>query len=205
MFYTFARFISFLFFKMFFRFRAFGRENFPKEGAVIVAPNHASFLDPIIVGVAAPRKMNYLARDTLFKHRPFAKILQWVHVSPIRREAGDMNAFKLALTKLSDGEPVLIFPEGTRSQDGNLQEPKPGIGFLEKTSGAKILPCYVKGSRDAWPRHSRFPRVSPVSVYFGKPLRFENLSANRRERYVQVVEVVMKAIAGLKRDASQSS
>ncbi len=198
MFYTFVRFIGFLLFKIFFRLGIFGRENFPKEGPVIVAPNHASFLDPIIVGIGAPRKLNYLARDTLFKSRPFAKFLYLINVSPIRRETGDVNAFKLALNRLSQKKAVIIFPEGTRSRDGNLQDPKSGIGFLQVSSGATILPCYVKGSMEAWPRHSRFPRPRPVSVYFGKPLRFDGGFTGERERYTFIARQVMAAINELK-------
>jgi len=203
MFYTFARFILFLLFKIFFRLRIVGRENFSKTGPVIVAPNHISFLDPMIVGVGAPRKLNYLARNTLFRFRPFAKILYWIHVSPIKREAGDINAFKLALSKLSQGEPVLIFPEGTRSRDGNLQEPKSGIGFLQKASRATILPCYVKGAMEAWPRHSRFPRPRRISVYFGKPLSLDKeFPSNKKERYRYVASEVMRSISELKKNAN---
>ncbi len=203
MLYTFARFIFFLFFKMFFRLKIVGRENFPMTGPVIVAPNHASFLDPIIVGVGAPRKLSYLARDTLFRFRPFAKALKWAHVSPIKRERGDVNAFKAALSKLKQGEPLLIFPEGTRSKDGNLQEPKSGIGFLQNNSRAVILPCYVKGSLDAWSRYSRFPRPNRVSVYFGRPLNLDiEFSSNKKELYLQVAREVMRSISELKKNAS---
>lgn len=203
MFHIFARFILFLLFKIFFRLKVFGRENFPKEGSVIVAPNHASFLDPMIVGVGAPRKLNYLARDTLFRFKPFARMLHLVNTSPIKRESGDINAFKLILNKLSQGKPVLIFPEGTRSRNGVLQGPKSGIGFLQVSSRATVLPCYVKGSIDAWPRHSRFPRVRPVSVYFGRPLRFgEKFSGDKRERYIYIAEQVMVAIGELEKSAN---
>lgn len=182
--------------------RIFGRENFPKDGPVIVAPNHVSFLDPMLVGVAAPRKLNYLARDTLFRFRPFAKILYAVNTYPIRRETGDVNAFKLALNNLSQNKAVLVFPEGTRSQDGNLQRPKSGIGFLQAASGVSILPCYVKGSKEAWPRHSRFPRPRRVSVYFGRPLRFDNkFSGTKKERYIHVAREAMRAIEKLKENA----
>jgi len=203
MFYTFIRFIGFLLFKIFFRLGIFGRENFPKDGPVIVTPNHVSFLDPIIVGIGAPRKLNYLARDTLFRSRSFAKFLWLINVSPIKRETGDVNAFKLALNRLAQKKPVLIFPEGTRSRDGNLQEPKSGIGFLQLTSGATILPCYVKGSMEAWPRHSRFPRPRRVSVYFGRPLKFnERFSGDKKERYMYIARQVMLAIGELKKNAN---
>lgn len=203
MFYTFARFICWLLFKIFFNLGVFGRENFPKEGAVIIAPNHASFLDPIIVGVGAPRKVNFLARDTLFRFGPLARLLYLVNTSPIKREAGDVNAFKSSLNKLSEGKAILIFPEGTRSRDGNLQEARSGIGFLQASSGAVVVPCYVKGTMEAWPRHSRFPKFSPVSVYFGRPLRFdEDFRGTKKDKYLYITREVMRDIEELKKNAS---
>jgi len=201
MFYTVARFILFLLFKIFFHLKIFGRENFPGSGPFIVAPNHASFLDPIIVGIGAPRKLDYLARDTLFRFKAFAKILYLVNVSPIKRDTGDINAFKTALNRLSQGKGILIFPEGTRSKDGSLQEPKSGIGFLQCASGASIVPCYIEGSMEAWPRHSKFPRYRPVAVYFGKPLRFEKSSGSKKEHYKYIARGVMRAIKELKEKA----
>ena len=204
--YTFWRFIFFLLFKIFLRLKVSGRGNFPEDGPVIVAPNHVSFLDPIVVGVAAPRKLNYLARSTLFRSRIFAKMLSWANVSPIKRKTGDINAFKLALNRLWQQKPVLVFPEGTRSQDGELQKPKSGIGFLQVTSGASILPCYVRGSREVWPRHSKFPRCGHISVHFGKPLRFEkDFSGSKKERYMYIAQEVMRSIKELQKDASKSS
>lgn len=202
MFYSFARAILLPFFKIFFRLKVFGKENFPAAGPVIVASNHASFLDPIIVGIITPRKMNFLARDTLFRSRIFAKILYSVNVLPLKREKRDINAFRSSLRLLSEGKALLIFPEGTRSQDGNLQKPRYGIGLLEALSGAAILPCYVKGSMDALPRHSALPKFKPISVHFGAPLRFEGyILKDKKERYRQVAEQVMQAIQELKENA----
>ncbi|HDH53479.1 MAG TPA: 1-acyl-sn-glycerol-3-phosphate acyltransferase [Nitrospirae bacterium] len=206
MFYTIARFILSLLFKICFRIKVFGRENFlPEDRPVIVAPNHVSFLDPMIVGVSAPRKLNYLARNTLFRFRLFAKILYMVRVSPIKRQTGDINAFKLALNRLSQGDALLIFPEGTRSEDGKLQSPKSGIGFLQVASGVSILPCYIKGSMEAWPRHSALPRFNPVSVYFGRPLRFdEKFPGSKKEQYMHVAREVIRAINQLREDSERA-
>lgn len=202
MFYTFSRFILGVFFKICLRLKAFGRENFPLEGPLIVASNHASFFDPIIIGIGAPRKLNYLARDTLFRFKPFAKILYLVNTFPLKREGSDINAFRISLSKLSEGKAVLIFPEGTRSQDGNLQKPKYGIGFLAARSGAQILPCYVKGSMEALPRHLKLPKLRPVSVHFGKPLNLDkDFLGDKRQLYAHVAEEVMAAIRELKKNA----
>jgi 1-acyl-sn-glycerol-3-phosphate acyltransferase len=162
-----------------------------------------SFLDPVAVGIGAPRKLVYLARDTLFRFKPFAYILRRVNTFPLRRETGDLAAFKLALGKLSEGCAVLVFPEGTRSKDGKFQEAKLGIGFLQKATGAGILPCYVKGSMDALPRHSPVPKFKPVSVYFGKTLNLDNIpSGDKKQRYAYVANKTMEAIAELKQNAN---
>jgi len=199
MFYTVGRFFCFLFFKIFFRLRIFGRENFPKKGPLIVAPNHVSFFDPILVGVGAPRKLYYLARDTLFKFKPFAIILHLVNTFPLKREGSDVGAFKFALSTLKRKHAILIFPEGTRAKTSDLQEPKYGIGFLQARSNAAVIPCYVKGSDEALPRHCIFPRPARISVYFGKPLSFESaMSEDKKDRYVRIAEKVMKEIRILK-------
>lgn len=202
MLYTFARFILFLLFKIFFQLKVFGIENFPNKGPIIVTPNHVSYLDPLIVGVGAPRKLIFLARDNLFHFRFFARLLNKLNAFPLKREGGDISAFKLAVGKLLAGQAVLVFPEGTRSNDGKLQDPKLGIGFLEKVTGADVLPCYVKGSVDALPRHSLFPKFKPVSLYFGEPLRFsKEFSGDRKQRYAEIAGRVMMAIAELEKNA----
>ena len=204
MFYVIARFICFVFFKICFRLKIFGRENFPKKGPLIVASNHVSFFDPIIAGVGAPRSLYFLARDSLFKVKLFSKILYSVNAFPIKREKRDINAFRMSLDKLSQGKAIFIFPEGTRSKDGSLQRPKYGIGFLEAKSGASIVPCYIKGSDRALPRDAIFPRFRQIAVYYGKPVKFDkNISGDKKEQYMYIAEQVMKAIGELKEKADK--
>jgi len=180
-------------------------ENFPRTGPVIVASNHASLLDPIIVGIAAPRRLNYMAKDTLFKNRLFAWIIYSLGGVPLKREGADVAAFKEALNRLTQGKPVLVFPEGTRSKDGDLQRPRPGIGFLEANSSALILPCYIKGSIDVLPAHSLIPRPRPISIYFGRPMKFDDVKIDKKDRYIFIAEKVMERIAELKTHAGQGS
>ena len=202
MIYTIARFILFLLFKTFYRIKVYGRENFPGTGPLIVASNHVSFFDPIIVGISVSRNLNFLAKESLFRFKPFGRLLRSVNTMPIKREGGDINAFRQALNILAQGKALLIFPEGTRSKDENLQKPRHGIGFLEAKTGAGILPCYVKGSLGALPRHKVFPKFKPISVYFGKLIKFDNkFSGDRKERYMYVAERVMRAIRELKEQA----
>ena len=184
-------------FKIFFKLKVTGSENCPEDGPLIVAPNHVSFLDPIIAGLAVERPLNFMARDSLFKNRIFGKILLWVNAFPLKREGADLMAMRTAVDKLTKGNAVLIFPEGTRSKDGGLGTPMPGIGFLAVASGAKILPCYIKGSTDALPRDALFPRFRRISVFVGRPLKFDT-NVSGKDSYMRIATEVMKAVSDLK-------
>jgi len=184
-------------FKIFFRLKIEGSGNCPQGGPLILAPNHASFLDPIIAGLAVKRELNFMARDTLFRNRVFRWILRSVNAFPLRREGADLSAMKLAVDKLRQGNAVLIFPEGTRTSDGNLGEPRTGIGFLAAASGAQVLPCYIKGSMEALPRGAVLPRFKSISVYVGRPLKFTG-DVSGRDAYDRIASETMKAISDLK-------
>lgn len=186
-----------LFFKICFKLSITGAENCPKYGPLIIAPNHASFLDPLIAGIVTPRELNFMARDSLFRNRIFGRILMLVNAFPLRREGADPGAMRQAIDKLCQGKAVLIFPEGTRSKDGNLGTPRAGIGLLAAMSGANILPCYIKGSIDALPRGAIFPRFKKISVYIGKPIKFYNGDSGK-EYYMRIARDTMAAISELK-------
>ena len=201
--YFIGKWLLFLLFKICFRLRVVGAENCPRRGALIVALNHASFFDPIIAGIAVSRELNFMARDSLFKNRIFGIVLSLVNAFPLKREGADLGAMKLAIDKLSQGKAVLIFPEGTRSKDGKLGATKPGIGLLAASSGASILPCYIKGSMDALPRGAVFPRFRRISVYIGRPLQFD-INVSGRDSYMRIAAEVMKAISELRGNSEVS-
>jgi 1-acyl-sn-glycerol-3-phosphate acyltransferase len=188
------------FFKIFFRLRIVGSENCPKNGPLIIAPNHTSFLDPLIAGFAVPRELNFMARNSLFRNKIFCNILKSVNAVPLKREGTDVGAMRLAIDKLCMGKAVLIFPEGTRSKDGNLGAPRAGIGFLAASSGANILPCYIKGSRESLPKGAVFPRFRKITIYVGKPLKV-NKNSSEKEYYMQIAENTMAEIKDLKNKA----
>jgi len=118
---------------------------------------------------------------------------------PLKREGADVGAMRSAIDKLCNGKAVLIFPEGTRSKDGNLGEPRAGIGLLAASAGANILPCYIKGSREALPKGAIFPRFKKITVYVGKPLKIDK-NKSEKECYIQIAEDTMKAIKALKKN-----
>ena len=184
------------------RIKFYGLRNVPKTGGVIVASNHASYIDPPAVGACTyrTRMTHFMARDTLFKKGFMNWFLHKVGVIPLDRDKGDIKAMKTAITLLKDGASVALFPEGTRSPDGELQPPKPGIGFLVAKGNAPVVPVYVHGSYAAWSKNSNGWKSKPISVIFGQLITQEEIRrlGEGREAYGLIGELIMKRIADLK-------
>ncbi len=189
-----------LLFKIFFRTKVFGRENIPRGVPLIIASNHVSYADPVAIGAACPRELYFLAREDLFKPRLFGNFLKRLHTIPIKRGSRDVNALRTAIKRLSENKALVMFPEGTRSKDGNLQRPRYGIGLLASLSGAQVLTCYLKGTSEVLPYYGISVRVRAVSVYFGKRVSFNpsEFKGTRQEKYMRFAEKVMGGIAELK-------
>jgi cytidylate kinase len=184
------------------RIKFYGLRNVPKTGGVIVASNHASYIDPPAVGACTyrTRMTHFMARDTLFKKGFMNWFLHKVGVIPLDRDRGDIKAMKTAIALLKDGASVALFPEGTRSPDGELQPPKPGIGFLVAKGNAPVVPVYVHGSYAAWSKNSDGWKPRPISVIFGQLITQEQIRGlgEGREAYGLIGELIMKRIAELK-------
>ncbi len=182
--------------------KVYGIQNVPKTGGVIIASNHASYLDPPAVGASSRRMRmtHFMARDTLFKKGFMNWFLHKVGVIPLDREKGDLKAMKTSIQLLKDGACVALFPEGTRSEDGELQAPKPGIGFLVAKGGAPVVPVYVHGSYEAWSKNSGGLKRKPVTVIYGQLITQEEICAlgKGRDAYVRIGELIMQRIAELK-------
>jgi 1-acyl-sn-glycerol-3-phosphate acyltransferase len=174
--------LGWLFFRFiyatYFRWRVFNPERVPPEGPVILAANHASFIDPPLVGAGLKRPVNYLARKTLFEVPFVGALLRSWKVVPVDREGGGGAGLKAILDRLLAGGIILLFPEGTRSHDGSLRPAKSGIGLTVIKSAAPIVPVRVFGTFEACGRHMRVPRPRRVMVKYGRPL---DLQAQREE------------------------
>jgi len=179
-----------------------GLQNVPKTGGVIIASNHASYLDPPAVGACTyrTRMTHFMARDTLFETPFMHWFLHKVGVIPLDRNKGDVKAMRTSIQLLKNGASVALFPEGTRSESGELQPPKPGIGFLVAKGQAPVVPVYVHGSYDAWSKHSGGLKRKPVHVLFGKLITREEIErlGKGREAYSLIGELIMERIAELK-------
>jgi len=177
------------------RVRAIYPERVPGRGPVILAPNHASFMDHFIVGCYLRRKIRFMAKSQLFKP-PMQFIYTHGGVFPVRRGARDEEAFITAKTLLEREALVLMYPEGGRSRDGRIAErAKPGIGRLALETGAPIVPVAIHGSTHVrnWKR-GRFPKVT---VLYGHPLRYSVVESPSRELQQAVADEVLAEIRSL--------
>ena len=182
-----------------YRVRYSGRRHIPSEGGVLVVSNHQSHLDPPLVGIGCPRLMNYLARDSLFRFAPFGRFIHSINAIPIDREGIGLAGIKEALKRLKRGEMVLIFPEGTRSSDGEIAPFRPGFTTLAVRSKAAILPVAVDGAFQAFPRWRKFPGPGRIRVHYGTPmLPAELVGRNDRELAAEVERRVRECLAQLR-------
>lgn len=154
-----------------YRVRCTGRKNIPAAGGVLVVSNHQSYLDPLLVGIGCPRAMNYMARATLFRFGPFRRLIGSVGALPIEREGIGLSGIKESLKRLKRGEMLLIFPEGTRSGDGEIAPFRSGFTMLAVRTKAAILPVAIDGAFQAWPRWKKLPGPGRIRVHYGEPIR----------------------------------
>jgi 1-acyl-sn-glycerol-3-phosphate acyltransferase len=168
--YAFIRAICWSIAFLFFRPRVFHRERFPRTGGFLLLANHQSYLDPPLVGMIVPRQINYLARETLFKNKLFAWLIRSLDAIPIDREGLGISGLKETLRRLKRGEVVLLFPEGTRSPDGEMQPLKPGFSALVDRADVPIVPVGLDGPHEAYPRGAKFPRPAKIAMVVGEPI-----------------------------------
>ena len=192
-------------FSTYFRWRVYHPERVPLEGPVILAANHASIIDPPLVGSGLRRMVNFLGRDTLFHLPVFGAILRSWKVVPVDRDGGGGAGLKAILDRLLRGGVILLFPEGTRTSDGSLLPAKSGIGLTVIKSMAPVVPVRVFGTFEALSRHMKWPRPRRLAVHYGEPMDFRELRAEAktcakprlREIYQEISDQIMAAIAAL--------
>ena len=192
-------------YKTYFRARMYNAERVPESGPVIIASNHESFLDPPLVGSCLHRGISYLARDTLFRYPGVGWLLRKWESVPVDREGGGAAGLRAILDRLLAGGGIILFPEGTRTRDGNLQPARSGIGLVVIKSTAQVVPVRVFGTYEAFGKHVRFPKPKQLTVKFGAPMDFADLRAEAKtctkarlkEIYQQVADDIMAAIAKL--------
>ena len=181
------------------RYQVVGRDKLITEGSVLIASNHESFLDPPLVGVAYNDSVYYLARKTLFRG-----VTKWLYsrwnAIPVDQDAPDMSSLKKIIKILKSGEQVVVFPEGARTLDGDLQPGEAGVGLIAAKSRAMIQPIRIFGAFEALPRGSGRLRFHPITIVVGDPITLtpEEKKAKGREAYQAISDRIMAEIAKIK-------
>ena len=165
-----------------------GLENVPKEGPVILAPNHLSFMDSLFMPLLVPRRVVFLGKSDYFDKWYVRWFFKGVNVIPVRREGGEAGeaALNAGVEQLSKGMAVAIYPEGTRSPDGKLYRGKTGVARMAARVGCPVVPIGIIGSYDVQPHNKKLPRVRGVrvGVRFGRPLDFSRYQGKEDDRFV---------------------
>lgn len=198
-----------------FGYRRHGTRRVPRRGPLLVVSNHQSYLDSVAVGTALyPRVATHLARSGLFKFGPFGRVIRAFNAVPIKEDEGDLGAMRTVIDRLRLGDAVIIYPEGSRTRDGQIQPFKRGATLIAKKSGCTILPVAIDGAFDAWPRSRKEPRLfghlagHRLQVMLGNPITSAELLADgpdaalaRLEREVRALHDSLRRIGSSRRAA----
>lgn len=160
-----------------YRCRVFGLENVPQVGGMLIASNHQSYIDPPGIGCLPRRRLSYIAQSGLFKFKLFGWVIEALGSVAIRQDSGDAGAIKEVIRRLEMGDAVLIFPEGSRCETGEMETFKRGVALLVKRAKVPVCPVAIEGAFAAWPRQRTLPRIwgQRVWVRFGQPISYEEL------------------------------
>ena len=190
--------------RIFFRVRYVGIENVPTTGGGILAPNHVSFLDPMLIACRVERPMVFIAHELFFTKRFLGTWLRQAGGFPVASGGESTGGIREVLRELKAGRLLGMFPEGTRSWDGNLLPAMAGVGLLVAATDVPVIPVHVDGAYAAWPRHRRFPLPRPITIRFGEPVRLDEIRRlmtadrkNRRAHQQAIADAVMDAIAAI--------
>lgn len=186
-----------LLFRVIYRAEVVGRENVPATGPLLIAANHQSFLDPPAIGCFVhSRHFNFVARGGLFRFAPFAWFISMLNALPIREDGSDAAAIKETLRRLAQGRAILIFPEGSRTPDGEMHEFKRGVALLVKKARCPVLPASIEGAYEAWPSSRGIPRLlgQRVRVAYGTPIPYDELMKDGADAALERIRAAVVAL-----------
>jgi 1-acyl-sn-glycerol-3-phosphate acyltransferase len=184
-------------FKLAFRLKARGGEHVPREGPAILAANHASFLDPVVVGMCARRPVRFLVANDFYRDRRLQPALRWLGAIPVGGDAGLIRSFRRIGEVLERGGLLGIFPEGGITRDGAMRPFRPGAAVMALRLGVPLVPVHIAGTFEALPRHAKWPRFVPVTVRFGTPIPVAAQHNPSSEEIAGLSESLRSAVAAL--------
>jgi 1-acyl-sn-glycerol-3-phosphate acyltransferase len=188
--------------RLFFRLRIIHRERMIQTGPVILAMNHQSYLDPPLAGITSDRSIYFLARRTLMDTPVLGWLLPKLNVIPVNQEGIDRSALKALIRVLKSGNAALVFPEGARTLDGDLQPAQPGLGLVIAKTLAPVVPMRIFGAHEALPRGGGGLHFVPITIVVGEPIFFTaaDLDSPGKDLYGRLSQRVMDAIGALPLD-----
>jgi 1-acyl-sn-glycerol-3-phosphate acyltransferase len=207
LFYRFCRRICIVFCRGFFRVKTWNIERVPLSGAAVLVSNHQCYLDPPLATCLIRRQCNYLARSTLFRFGPFGWIIRNVGAVPLERGESDAAALRRAVDILKAGHLLTLFPEGTRTRDGALGKIQSGAAVIAMRSGAPVVPIFIHGAYEAWPRTNMLPRPRRVGVFYGEPIAPPSEAEGRghhKEQVRKLTSEIQAALEALQRRAFEA-
>jgi 1-acyl-sn-glycerol-3-phosphate acyltransferase len=190
------------FVRFFYHHKIFGIEHIDKGGGILAA-NHASFLDPPILGISCPDVIHFLARESLFKFPPFRWLIRQLNTHPVTKGKENVATFKKACEMLESNKKIVVFPEGTRSKDGEIKKGQAGVGMLVVRTKCKVIPAYIHGTYSIWNSQQKYPKLKGrTACVFGSALDFtEILNSEKSKKEIQqiIVDTIMEAIQSLQK------
>ncbi|MEO0965148.1 MAG: lysophospholipid acyltransferase family protein [Planctomycetota bacterium] len=195
--------ICFLWFAPCYRFRAYHSNRIPMTGPVLFLANHQSFLDPIIVGLPSSHRQFYaLARATLWNNRTVGRLISSLNAIPVDQEATDTKSMRACLDVLKQGHALLVYPEGSRTHDGTVQDFSPGVTLLIRRAKPTVVPVAIEGSFDAWPRTRKLPRATGrIAVMYGEPIPAEALLAHKPDA---MLAELRETVEGMRQELAET-
>jgi 1-acyl-sn-glycerol-3-phosphate acyltransferase len=163
-----------------FDLKVWGEKNVPRTGGVLLLANHQSYLDPVLVGVRLYRPIAFMAKSELFEGSKFFKwLIESLHAFPVKQNSADVGAIKQAIAKLQEGNVLNIYPEGTRTETGEIGPIQAGVALVLKRANVPIVPVVIDGSFRAWPMGRKIFHKHPIRILYGPPLNVEGLRPNQ--------------------------
>lgn len=192
--------------RFFFHLKVLGHDRIPKQGGVLIASNHVSYLDIPLLGCAMKRKAHFIGKVELLRNPMMVFLFRYLNGIPIKRGGMNRKAFQEIADRLKRGEVVVIYPEGGINKSGDLKRLKPGIGMLVAMTGVPVVPALIKGTEKALPDGAKWIRRHPVTILFGHPMDFQPRldEENGKSLYQQISREVTLGFKQLEREWEQS-
>jgi 1-acyl-sn-glycerol-3-phosphate acyltransferase len=194
------RFTTTWFISLYFQTKGIGIENIPESGPFVVVSNHASFLDPYLIGyTSTEREVGFMAKEELFRVPLFGSIIKYCGAFPVKRGGHDAEAIQQFHDFLHSGKPLVIFLEGTRTLNGELQPAKKGVGMLLYNAKVPVIPAYIDGTFKCWPKGKLLPRPGHTSVNYGPAVSLEDLYREKADKttYRKIADRLIEEITKL--------